>query len=64
MYEGQEKTQIYKPAVSQDYISRQYYRLYIYSRKKSTLNYFDAGHPVVFYNNIVIYSVNKHNIYW
>jgi hypothetical protein len=25
---------------------------------------FDRSHPVVFRNNIVIYSVNKHNIYW
>ena len=26
--------------------------------------HFDSSHPAVFCNNIVIYSVNKHNIYW
>jgi hypothetical protein len=25
---------------------------------------FDSSHPVVFCNNVVIYSVNKHNAYW
>jgi hypothetical protein len=25
--------------------------------------FFDRSHPVVFCNNIVIYSVNKHNIH-
>ena len=33
------KTQIYKSAMYQDYISRQYYKLQIYSRKRSIQNY-------------------------
>ena len=41
------------------------YQVTDYLRQKWLANYddFDSSHPVVFYNNIVIYSVNIHDIY-
>jgi hypothetical protein len=31
---------------------------------QKAVRFSDRSHPVVFSNNKVIYSVNKHNIYW